>query len=146
MFSKKLYVNYLNLSSLFAYKNFHQMFMIIFWPDLCFTRFQDWERFWCVYFRRKGPDSSTVPNTATAYNAKDHGNAPRRFVRDCEILCLFLGKSDNFSANASILIMSEDLDESLPLQDLESIRSRSEEDLETSMHNLSLNDEDNGKC
>jgi hypothetical protein len=27
------------------------------------------------------PDSSTVPNTAS--NAKDHGNAPRRFVRDC---------------------------------------------------------------
>ena len=44
------------------------------------------------------PDSSTVPNTAS--NAKDHGNAPRRLVRDCEILCLFLGKSVNFSANA----------------------------------------------
>ena len=29
-----------NLSSLFSYKNFHQFFMIIFWPDLCFTRFQ----------------------------------------------------------------------------------------------------------
>ncbi|CAB3983556.1 Hypothetical predicted protein [Paramuricea clavata] len=38
--------------------------------------------------------------------------------------------------------MSEDLDESLPFQDLESIWSCSEEDLETSMHNLSLNDED----
>jgi hypothetical protein len=27
----------------------------------------------------KVSDSSTVPNTA--YNAKDHGNAPRRFAR-----------------------------------------------------------------
>ena len=42
--------------------------------------------------------------------------------------------------------MSDDLDERLPLQDLESIWSGSEEDLETSMHNLSLNDEDYGKC
>ncbi|XP_028412483.1 uncharacterized protein LOC114535317 [Dendronephthya gigantea] len=38
--------------------------------------------------------------------------------------------------------MSEDLDESLPLQYLESMWSGSEEDLETSMQNLSLNDED----
>ena len=36
------------LSSLFAYKDFHQIFMIIFWPDLCFTRFQDLERFFGV--------------------------------------------------------------------------------------------------
>ena len=51
-----------------------------------------------ILTRGDAPDSSTVPNTAS--NAKDHGNAPRRLVRDCEILCLFLGKSVNFSANA----------------------------------------------
>jgi hypothetical protein len=36
------------------------------------------------------PDSSTVPNTAS--NAKDHGNAPRRFVRDCGIVCRKVGR------------------------------------------------------
>ena len=42
--------------------------------------------------------------------------------------------------------MSEDLDESLPLQDFESMWSGSEEDLETSMQNVSLDDADYGKC
>jgi hypothetical protein len=32
-----------------------------------------------VYYSSCRTDSSTVPNTA--YNAKDHGNAPRRFAR-----------------------------------------------------------------
>ena len=45
----------------------------------------------------------TLPQSLTeinAHNAKDYGNALRRFVRDCEILLLFLAKSVNFSANA----------------------------------------------
>jgi hypothetical protein len=60
IFSKNVYVNYLNLSSLFAYKNFHQIFMIIFWPDLCFTRFKIASAFWCIYFRRQGPRAQWV--------------------------------------------------------------------------------------
>ena len=80
------------------------------------------------------------------FYAKDHGNAPRLFVRDCEILCLFLGKPVIFSAKVYIFKMSEDLDESLPLQDIKSTWSGSQEDLKTSMQNLSLNEEDYGKC
>jgi hypothetical protein len=38
-----------NLSSLFSYKNFHQFFMIIFWPDLCFTRFQASDRLGALF-------------------------------------------------------------------------------------------------
>jgi hypothetical protein len=43
-----------------------------------------------IWLRVHDPDSSTVPNTAS--NAKDHGNAPRRFVRDCGIVCRKVGR------------------------------------------------------
>jgi hypothetical protein len=46
------------------------------------------------------PDSSTVPNTAS--NAKDHGNAPRRFVRDCGIVSFVCRKVGRIVENSAI--------------------------------------------
>ena len=67
------------------------------------------------------PDSSTVPNTAS--NAKDHGNAPRRFMLGTVESCVEkLAESRKLGNRAKLTFfsnMNDFLDESGTMQALE---------------------------